>query len=64
MRIRPGENSFIETNMEKPYEVHLITFATETDFGKFMEDDEERKRFLHLKEQSIKSVILIKGTKI
>ena len=26
--------------------------------------DEERKRFLHLKEQSIKSVMLIKGNKL
>jgi len=26
--------------------------------------DKERQQFLHLKEQSIKSVMLIKGTKI
>ena len=63
LRVRPSENSFIETNMEKPYEIHFVEFAAETDFDNFMKD-EERKRFLHLKEQSIKSVILIKGTKI
>jgi uncharacterized protein (DUF1330 family) len=63
LRIRPGENAFIETNIEKPYEIHLVKFATDNDFENFMQD-EERKRFLHLKEQSIKFVTLIKGTKI
>ena len=63
LRVRPTENNFIETNIEKPYEIHLVEFATENDFHDFMKD-EERKRFLHLKEQSIKSVMLIKGTKI
>ncbi len=63
LRVRPTENTFIETNIEKPYEIHLVEFATENDFDDFMKD-EERKRFLHLKEQSIKSVTLIKGTKI
>ncbi|MEP7141588.1 MAG: DUF1330 domain-containing protein [Ferruginibacter sp.] len=63
LRVRPGEESFIETNIEKPYEIHLVEFVTEKDFENFMQD-EERKRFLHLKEQSIKSIVLIKGTKI
>lgn len=63
LRIRPGENAFIETNIDKPYEIHLVEFATNNDFENFMQD-EERKRFLHLKEQSIRSVTLIKGTKI
>jgi uncharacterized protein (DUF1330 family) len=63
LRIRPDENSFIENNMEKPYEIHLIEFAAETDFENFMHD-EERKQFLHLKEQSINSAILIKGIKL
>ena len=63
LRVRPAENTFIEANMEKPYEIHLVEFATENDLENFM-NDEERKRFLHLKEQSINSVILIKGMKI
>lgn len=49
--------------MEQPYEIHLVEFATEDDFKNFMLD-EERKQFLHLKEQSIKSAILIKGKKL
>jgi uncharacterized protein (DUF1330 family) len=61
LRIRPTENSFIENQISKPYEIHLAEFDSELDFQNFMKDD-ERKQFLHLKEQSIKSVVLIKGT--
>jgi len=63
LRVRPDQNSFIENNIEKPYEIHLVEFDTEKDFSNFMQD-EERKTFLHLKEQSIKSVWLIKGLKL
>ena len=63
LRIRPDEASIIETNIDGPYEVHLVEFAAESDFQNFMKD-EERKQFLHLKEQSIKAVMLIKGTKL
>lgn len=63
LRLRPEEKSFIEFSIEKPYEVHLVQFNNEEDFQHFMQDD-ERKKFLHLKEQSIKSSVLIKGTKV
>jgi len=60
LRIRPEENSFVEVYIDKPYEIHLIRFESEEDFQSFM-CDPERKKFLHLKEQSIRSAILIKG---
>ena len=63
LRIRPNENSIIESNIEKPYEIHLVEFESQQDFDNFKKD-EERKKFLHLKEQSIKSVIMIQGTKL
>ena len=63
LRVRPAENTFIEHHIDKPYEIHFVEFAAEQDFENFMHD-EERKKFLHLKEQSIKSVLLIKGAKI
>jgi len=63
LRVRPTQNTFIEHRIEKPYEIHLVEFAAEQDFENFQQD-EERKKFLHLKEQSIKSVLLIKGAKI
>ena len=63
LRIRPTEESIIEKNMEKPYEIHLVEFITQEDFDNFKQD-EERRKFLHLKEKSIKSSILIQGTKL
>ena len=63
LRIRPGDNAFIENTIDKPYEIHLVEFDAETDFEAFMRD-EERKKFLHMKEQSIKAVMLIKGEKL
>jgi len=63
LRVRPNDNSFIERHIDKPYEIHLVDFDTEQDFENFKQD-EERKRFLHLKEQSIKASILIQGIKL
>jgi len=63
LRVRPTKDTFIEHHIEKPYEIHLVEFDSETDFENFQKD-EERKKFLHLKDQSIKSVLLIKGTKL
>ena len=63
LRVRPNDDSFIEHHMDRPYEIHIVEFDTEQDFENFKQD-EERKRFLHLKEQSIKASILIQGTKL
>ena len=63
LRIRPDENSFIEHSIEKPYEIHFGEFDTEQDFENFIRD-EDRKKFLHLKEQSVKASVLIRGTKL
>lgn len=60
LRVRPTNDSIIEKSIENPYEIHLVDFETENDFNDFL-NDEERKKFLHLKEQSIKSILLIKG---
>jgi uncharacterized protein (DUF1330 family) len=63
LRIRPDKNSIIEANTEVPYEIHLVEFESEADFENF-KLDEERKQFLHLKEKSIKSALLIKGERV
>jgi hypothetical protein len=63
IRVRPDDNSIIEDNIGKPYEIHLAEFDTEQDFKNFTHD-EERRKFLHLKEQSVEAVLLIKGTKL
>jgi uncharacterized protein (DUF1330 family) len=63
LRLRPTENTFIECHIDKPYEIHLVEFETQKDFDDFKQD-EERKKFLHLKDQSIKASILIQGIKL
>lgn len=63
LRIRPTNSNFIESHIDKPYEIHLVEFETQQDFDNFMRD-EERKKFLHLKNQSIKEAILIQGKKL
>lgn len=62
-RVRPTENNYIESSIDKPYEIHLVEFETQQDFDNFKQD-EERKKFLHLKEQAIKTSILIQGNKL
>lgn len=62
-RVRPTESSFIENQIDKPYEIHLVEFASDQDFENFKRD-EERKKFLHLKEQSIRSSTMILGSKL
>lgn len=63
LRIRPENKSVIENHIEVPYEIHMVEFDTQEDFDKF-NNDEERKSFLHLKEQSIRSSTLIQGIKL
>jgi len=63
LRIRPEKSSVIESNIDIPYEVHLVEFNTQEDFENF-KMDKERKKFLYMKEQSIKSSILIQGEKL
>jgi hypothetical protein len=42
-RVRPDENSFIENNIEKPYEIHLAEFKSKNDFNNFKLDEERMK---------------------
>ncbi len=62
LRIKPTEQTYVEGTIENPYEVHIISFPTDDDFKRFAQD-EERKNFVHLKDQSIEKIILIKGNK-
>ncbi len=63
LRIRPTEDSFIEHSIDKPYEIHFGEFESQQDFENFSQD-KERKKFLHLKEQSVKTTLLIQGQKL
>ena len=62
-RIRPEKASFVTASEELPYEIHFLSFDSEEDLQRFMQD-EKRKKFLHLKEDSVKSIFLVKGKQI
>ncbi|MCB0667591.1 MAG: DUF1330 domain-containing protein [Saprospiraceae bacterium] len=63
-RVRPDKENFIDNHhSELPYEIHFISFDSEQDLKNFMNDD-ERLKFIHLKEESVKSVLLVKGEKL
>lgn len=36
LRLRPDPADFIESSLEKPYEIHLVSFPSEADFLAFM----------------------------
>lgn len=63
LRLRPGADAVVAQSIDMPYEIHLVSFPTEQDFDNYMRDD-RRKQFLHLKEQSIKAAIFIKGAQL
>lgn len=63
LRVRPSDSEIIEQAVETPYEIHFLSFPSEKHLAEFMKD-KERKKFTHLKEESIKSVILVKGEKM
>ncbi len=63
-RVRPSKENFIDNHQsELPYEIHFISFDSEQDLQDFMNDG-ERLNFIHLKEESVKTMLLIKGEKI
>jgi uncharacterized protein (DUF1330 family) len=64
LRVRPTDDAYIDEQLiDKPYEIHFVSFETEQDFRAFTQD-ESRKQFLHLKEQSVRAAILIQGVKL
>lgn len=61
--LRTRNSEIVEQAIEPPYEIHIVSFPTDEHFERFMKD-ETRKTFLHLKEQSVREVILIKGQQL
>jgi len=62
-RLRPSKEAFISEQKELPFEIHFISFDSQNDLTNFMNDD-NRLKFIHLKKESIKSTLLIKGEKM
>ncbi|MBD0259846.1 MAG: DUF1330 domain-containing protein [Cytophagales bacterium] len=59
-RVRPDRGSVIETAVEYPYEIHLVSFPTRADFEAYR-DDPERTQYVTLKDRSVGKVLLIEG---
>ena len=62
-RHRPDGHAFITANEEIPYEIHFLSFPSEEDLQAFM-SDKSRNDFLHLKEESVRAMLLVKGEKM
>lgn len=62
-RLRPQKEAYISSTEEQPYEIHFISFASENDLAQFLKDD-TRQEFMHLKNESVQSSLLIKGEKM
>ena len=62
-RLRPTKEDFVDPSAELPYEIHFISFDSDQDLKEFMNDD-SRLKFIHLKDESVKSMLLVKGEKM
>ena len=60
LRLRPNRESKIAGVAECPYELHIISFRSEDDLARYL-DDQERQRVLHMKDESVQRTMLIKG---
>jgi hypothetical protein len=59
-RVRPADDCVIETNLGKPYELHLVSFPSREDFEGYAKDN-DRLKYMHLKEASVEKALLIEG---
>jgi hypothetical protein len=59
-RVRPTDDCVIESTIDRPYELHLVTFPTRADFEGYSRD-KERLQQMPLKEASIEKAWLIEG---
>ena len=62
-RLRPEKDSFVSPEGELPYEIHFISFDSDEDLNRFLQD-ERRQELVPLKEASVKSILLVKGQKM
>lgn len=60
LRLRPDAASKIAGAEEVPYELHLVRFTTKADLEAYA-SDEARQRVLHLRDQSVRSTLVIMG---
>ena len=60
LRLRPTPENVVAGSMDLPYEIHLVRFPDDAAFARFA-SDEDRRKFLHLKNDAMKSSLLVRG---
>ena len=60
-RLRPDDSAYVTSEGERPYEVHVLSFPSEERFHAFMQDP-RRLESAHLKDESVRSMLLVSGT--
>ncbi|MDP9033366.1 MAG: DUF1330 domain-containing protein [Myxococcota bacterium] len=61
LRLRPTADSVVERSIDLPYEIHLVRFPTDEALASFTADP-ERQRLLHLKNDSVRSSLAVRGS--
>jgi antibiotic biosynthesis monooxygenase (ABM) superfamily enzyme len=62
-RIRPAAAAFIDGEADRPYEIHVVSFPAESDLAAFGRDP-ARAAVLHLKDESVERIVMIRGDAI
>ncbi|MDJ1478891.1 DUF1330 domain-containing protein [Cytophagaceae bacterium YF14B1] len=58
-RIRPEQTAYIQPTESIPYEIHLVSFASTTDFENYRQDS-ERKQYTPLFQESVEKFCLLR----
>ena len=61
MRLRPPRDAFIAGSEQPPYELHVVRFNDEAGLAAYA-NDEERRRWVHLKDASVERSVIVKGS--
>jgi uncharacterized protein (DUF1330 family) len=60
LRIRPGNESVLHSELGRPYELHLVSFPSDQQFQAYA-DDPERHQHLPMKDASVENVVSLRS---
>ena len=61
LRLRPTQDGVIAGSIDVPYEIHLVRFPSDVALARFTADP-ERQGLLHLKNDSVRSSLVVRGS--
>ena len=61
LRLRPNPECVIAGSIDLPYEIHLVRFPSDEALASFTADP-ERQWVLHLKNDSVRSSLIVRGS--